>query len=116
MSKSMKRVKSALAEAGLQCDIVEMPDLTRTAQQAAEAAGCQLDQIAKSVIFEGKSSGAAILFLTAGGNQVDAAKASAVAATGGPSLAPIPSPLEYTGTERQCSASGAGLPENVGFV
>ena len=38
-----------------------------------------LDQIAKSVIFAGQTSGQAILFITAGGNQVDPVKASAVA-------------------------------------
>ncbi len=54
-----------------------MPGETRTAAQAAEAVGCQIDQIAKSILF-GCGDGCA-LFLTAGGNQVDAAKASALA-------------------------------------
>ena len=79
MSKSLKRVRNALQQAGVACDITEMPGETRTAQQAADAAGCALDQIAKSIIFRGETSGVAILLLTAGGNQVDAAKASAVA-------------------------------------
>ncbi|MEL6960948.1 MAG: YbaK/EbsC family protein [Pseudomonadota bacterium] len=79
MSKSLKRVTRTLSEAGLDITPLEMPDLTRTAQQAADAAGCALDQIAKSIIFAGTESGQAILFVTAGGNQVDAAKASAVA-------------------------------------
>ena len=56
-----------------------MPDLARTAQQAADAAGCDLDQIAKSIIFRGDRSGTAILFITAGGNQVDPDRASALA-------------------------------------
>ena len=79
MSKSLKRVRAALEGLGLVADIREMPGETRTAQQAADAAGCALDQIAKSIIFRGQDSGTAILFLTAGGNQVDARKASAVA-------------------------------------
>ncbi len=79
MSKSLKRVKAALQAAGVQTDVLEMSDLTKTAQQASDAAGCHLDQIAKSVIFAGVSSGKAILFLTAGGNQVDVDKASMVA-------------------------------------
>ena len=79
MSKSLKRVTKALDEAGIVANIREMPGLTRTAQQAADAAGCHLDQIAKSIIFRGNISGTAILFLTAGGNQVDAAKAGDVA-------------------------------------
>lgn len=78
MSKSLKRVTRALEDAGIDPDIQDLGE-TRTAQQAADAAGCALDQIAKSIIFRGEDSGEAILFLTAGGNRVDAAKASAVA-------------------------------------
>lgn len=78
MSKSLKRVRQALIDAGLEPTILEMGD-TRTAQQAAEAAGCHVDQIAKSIIFRGETSNEAILFLTAGGNKVCADKASALA-------------------------------------
>ncbi len=79
MSKSLNRVKRALEEAGLSVEVLEMPDSTRTAAEAATAAGCALDQIAKSIIFRAETTGDAVLFVTAGGNQVDAAKASAVA-------------------------------------
>lgn len=79
MSKSLKRVMAALEAAGVAHDLREMPDSTRTAQEAADAAGCDLDQIVKSIIFRGESSGHVKLFLTAGGNRVDDAKASAVA-------------------------------------
>ncbi|MEM7470160.1 MAG: YbaK/EbsC family protein [Pseudomonadota bacterium] len=79
MSKSLKRVKAALEAAGLDVEILETGSDTRTAAQAAEVAGCHLDQIAKSIIFRGENTGTAILFLTAGGNRVDSAKASAVA-------------------------------------
>jgi len=79
MSKSVKRVEAALAAAGVASEVREMPAETRTAQMAAEAVGCALDQIAKSIIFRGESSGEAVLFLTAGGNQVDVARASALA-------------------------------------
>lgn len=78
MSKSLKRVTRALQDAGLPADIQEL-GLARTAAQAAEVAGCAVDQIAKSMIFRGETSGEAILFLTAGGNQVDVIKASVVA-------------------------------------
>lgn len=78
MSKSLKRVRRALEEAGVAVDILEMADGTRTAAQAAEAVGCALDQIAKSIIFRAEASGEAVLFMTAGGNLVDGTKASAV--------------------------------------
>lgn len=74
----MKRVIKALEDAGMPADIKEL-GLARTAAQAAEAVGCDLDQIAKSIIFRGETSDQAILFLTAGGNKVCADKASALA-------------------------------------
>lgn len=79
VSKSLKRVKAALAAAEINTEVTEMSDGTRTAADAAKACGCDIDQIAKSIIFRGKTSGHVILFLTAGGNQVDADKASVLA-------------------------------------
>ena len=78
MSKSLARVRAALQAAGLDPDIRET-HLARTAADAARAVGCEIDQIAKSIIFRGEVSGTAILFLTAGGNQVDTTKAAALA-------------------------------------
>ena len=78
MSKSLKRVIRALHDAGYDITPLEM-DNARTAQDAADSAGCELDQIAKSIIFRGETTGEALLFITAGGNRVDDAKASAVA-------------------------------------
>ena len=79
MSKSLKRVIAALRDAGHDIVPLEMDADTRTAQQAADVAGCHVDQIGKSVIFAGSETGKAILFITAGGNQVDTDKASALA-------------------------------------
>jgi prolyl-tRNA editing enzyme YbaK/EbsC (Cys-tRNA(Pro) deacylase) len=78
MSKSLKRVRAALEAAGLPIDIREVGQ-ARTAQEAADSVGCHLDQIAKSIIFRAETSEDAVLFLTAGGNRVDAEKASACA-------------------------------------
>ena len=78
MSKSLKRVRAVLEAAGIDTEIMETP-LARTAADAANAIGCEIDQIAKSIIFRGETSGTAILFLTAGGNQVDPARAAALA-------------------------------------
>ncbi|HKK98372.1 MAG TPA: YbaK/EbsC family protein [Marivita sp.] len=75
MSKSLKRVRAALEAANIPADIRDVGQ-ARTAQEAADSVGCHLDQIAKSIIFRGEASGEAVLFLTAGGNTVDAAKAS----------------------------------------
>lgn len=78
MSKSLTRVQVALRAAACPVEVLEMGAETRTAQQAADAAGCALDQIVKSIMF-GTPDGHLCLFLTAGGNQVDAAKATALA-------------------------------------
>ncbi len=78
MSKSRKRVCATLQAAGITPRIVETT-LARTAADAATAIGCAVDQIAKSIIFAGAQSGKALLFVTAGGNQVDVARASALA-------------------------------------
>ena len=79
MSKSLKRVAAALDAAGIKTEILEMPGETRTAADAAREAGCEIDQIAKSIIFLGERSGEVVLFVTAGGNRVDPVQASAVA-------------------------------------
>lgn len=76
MSKSLKRVARVLLDANVNATPVEMPGETRTAQQAADAVGCALDQIAKSIVFQGPEG--CVLFVTAGGNQVDADKATRV--------------------------------------
>ncbi len=78
MSKSLKRVRAALLDFAMEDTIIETGQAT-TAQMAADEIGCDVDQIVKSIIFLGENSGKCILFLTAGGNQVDATKAKALA-------------------------------------
>jgi len=79
MSKSLARVKAALLAAGHTPDVLQTGTETRTAAQAAHAADCALDQIVKSILFRGETTGSLRLFLTAGGNQVCPDKASALA-------------------------------------
>jgi prolyl-tRNA editing enzyme YbaK/EbsC (Cys-tRNA(Pro) deacylase) len=76
MSKSIDRVMDALKAANCAALAMEMPAETRTAAQAADAASCDIDQIAKSIIFAGETTGDLYLFITAGGNQVCEAKAA----------------------------------------
>ena len=76
MSKSLARVRAALENVSA---IVMETGEARTAQMAADELCVEVDQIAKSIIFRGETSGEAILFITAGGNQVDHDKAAALA-------------------------------------
>jgi len=79
MSESVERVRRALRAAGLDAEIREMAASTRTAEDAARAAGCEVDQIAKSILFQGARTGELVLFLTAGGNRIDPGLASDLA-------------------------------------
>ena len=73
MSKSLRRVKAALAELGLEDTSCETAGAT-TAQMAADAVGCDVDQIGKSIIFQIGDTEQVVLFITAGGQQVVAGK------------------------------------------
>lgn len=79
MSKSLKRVEEALQKGGAQYTMREMEVETRTAQAAADAAGCEVDRIAKSIIVAGLESGDFYLFITAGCNEVNGRKATKLA-------------------------------------
>jgi len=67
---SAQRVQDALTDAGFDHAVVEMPESTRTAEEAAAACGCTVAQIAKSLVFRGKDSGEAWLVITSGANRV----------------------------------------------
>ena len=71
LSPSAQKVDDALRVLGYRFDIIEHAESTRTAQEAADRAGCKLGQIVKSMIFKGKDSGKPILVLTSGANRVD---------------------------------------------
>ena len=55
-----------------------LDDAARTAQQAADALGIQLGQIAKSIIFKRKPDAVAVLVITSGDRRVDEAKVQAL--------------------------------------
>ena len=65
------RVQQAADRLGLAITVREMPQSTRTADEAAAACGCDVAQIVKSLVFAGKASGAPYLLLVSGRNRVD---------------------------------------------
>ncbi len=71
MSSSTSRVQEALTAAGLEARVVELPQSTRTAADAAKAIGCQVGQIAKSLVFRASESGSAVLVIASGTNRVN---------------------------------------------
>lgn len=82
MSEATERVAAALRAAGVEPDVQEFPQGTRTSQDAAAAVGCDVAQIAKSIVFRLERPGEqprALLVITSGANRVDVAKAAALA-------------------------------------
>lgn len=70
---SVERVRAALLAAGHGDTITAFPAGTRTAADAAAAVGCDVAQIAKSIVF--RAGARAAVVITSGANRVDQAKA-----------------------------------------
>ncbi|MFT9848760.1 YbaK/EbsC family protein [Aneurinibacillus sp. REN35] len=68
---SAQKVQTQLAELGYTNQVVELPESTRTAQEAAEAIGCDVAQIAKSIIFRMKDSDKPLLVVASGVNRIN---------------------------------------------
>jgi prolyl-tRNA editing enzyme YbaK/EbsC (Cys-tRNA(Pro) deacylase) len=75
---SAQRVQDALTAAGSDARVIELPVAARTSQQAADALGIEVGQIAKSLIFRAVPSGRAVLVIAAGDRRVDEARISAL--------------------------------------
>jgi prolyl-tRNA editing enzyme YbaK/EbsC (Cys-tRNA(Pro) deacylase) len=76
MTEDLPRAAAAVVTAGrslgLELDVREFPQGTRTAADAARAIGCRVDQIVKSLVFMADTD--PVLVLTSGGNRVDVVK------------------------------------------
>ena len=71
LKESAKRVQEALAARGFAFEVREFPQSTRTAAEAAAAIGCEVAQIAKSLVFRTRASGRPVLVIASGANRVD---------------------------------------------
>jgi len=69
---SVERVRAALAAAGHPDTIAAFPAGTRSAAEAAAAVGCDVAQIAKSIVF--RAGARAVLVVASGANRVDMGK------------------------------------------
>jgi prolyl-tRNA editing enzyme YbaK/EbsC (Cys-tRNA(Pro) deacylase) len=70
LSTSAQKVQDTLTSLGYDCKVQESEVTTRTAADAAARIGCKVEQIVKSLIFKGQTSGKPILVLTSGANRV----------------------------------------------
>ena len=78
LKPSAQRVQDTLTELGLSCKVIELAASTRTSAEAAKAVNCDVGQIAKSLIFQGRESGKAILIIASGANRVNEKRMKAV--------------------------------------
>ncbi|MDA7417723.1 YbaK/EbsC family protein [Xenophilus arseniciresistens] len=78
LPEGVQRVARHLQDAGHAHVPRMLDDAARTAQQAADALGIALGQIAKSIIFKRKSDGVAVLVITSGDRRVDEKKVDAL--------------------------------------
>ena len=78
LSPSAQKVQDTLQSLGFNLQVIEFEQTTRTSVEAAQAVGCEVGQIAKSLIFKGKQSGKAILIIASGANRVDEKKIKSI--------------------------------------
>ena len=76
LSPSSERVVEAARAAGLEIEVREFPEGTRTAEDAARAIGVSVGQIVKSLVF--MTDGHPVLCLVSGLNRVDGGRLSVV--------------------------------------
>lgn len=74
LSSSAERVQSFITGLGFSFKVRELPSSTRTSQEAAESIGCEVSQIAKSLVFKEQDSGRPVLIIASGSNRVDLEK------------------------------------------
>lgn len=78
LPEGVQRVARALQDKGHPHAPMMLDDAARTAQQAADALGIAVGQIAKSIIFRRKSDDAAVLVITSGDRRVDEKKVDGI--------------------------------------
>jgi prolyl-tRNA editing enzyme YbaK/EbsC (Cys-tRNA(Pro) deacylase) len=71
LKQSAQAVQDALESSGLECRVTELPASTRTAKEAAQAIGCTVAQIAKTIVFKTSETGRAVLVVASGVNRVN---------------------------------------------
>ncbi|GIO32431.1 MULTISPECIES: YbaK/EbsC family protein [Paenibacillus] len=69
--EGVQQVQALLSEMGYGHTVVWLPDSARTAKEAADAIGCEVAEIAKSIIFRLKKSGQPLLVVASGTNRVN---------------------------------------------
>lgn len=98
LNSRARKVQDIIRSLGFSFEVLELPESTRSAREAAEAIGCSVEQIAKSIIFKAAKSERPVLVITSGTNRVNERRIS-----------------EYTG-EAVEKASAEFVRANTGFA
>jgi prolyl-tRNA editing enzyme YbaK/EbsC (Cys-tRNA(Pro) deacylase) len=75
---SAQRVQAALRAAGHPAEVTTFDQSTRSSAEAAQAIGCSVAEIAKSLVFRAKQSGRPVLVIASGDKRVDEKKLKAL--------------------------------------
>jgi prolyl-tRNA editing enzyme YbaK/EbsC (Cys-tRNA(Pro) deacylase) len=78
LEPSAQAVQDALRARGFANEVVQLSQSARTSAEAAAALGCEVAEIAKSLVFRAKRSGRAVLVVASGTNRVDERKLEAL--------------------------------------
>jgi len=98
LSKKAKKVQQSILDKGFELKVKELPESTRTAQDAANALGCEVAQIAKSLIFLDEVNSNPVLIIASGINRVSLAK------------------IEADSGKKLVQANGNAVKKKVGFA
>lgn len=74
LKSSTQKVQAYLRAQGLDLEVRQIPETTRTAAEAAKAVNCDIACIAKSLIFRNCSNQEPVLIIASGNNRVDLKK------------------------------------------
>ncbi len=75
---SAQKIQDLLFAKGLDLKVVTFPESTHTAQEAADAIGCQVAEIAKSIALATVATNRLVIVITSGINRVSIDKVSAM--------------------------------------
>lgn len=98
LSQKARIVQQVIREKGFEFNVRELPDSTRTAKDAAAAVGCEVAQIAKSLVFMEEASSRPVLVIASGTNRVSVDK------------------IEASTGKKLVQAKGKDIKKRVGFA
>lgn len=77
--EGVERVAALLKEFGHEHPIVMLPSSGKTSAEAAASLGCDVAEIAKSIVFRRSADDAAVMVIASGADRIDEAKVAALA-------------------------------------